>query len=82
MLVHCLPLGLNPVSDDRGGEALPSAPTMWGAIGFSALLFNIYLRPLCDLIHCHRGRHHQYADVTQLYISTPGKLSNGMIILS
>lgn len=36
---------------DDWEEAPPLAPTIWGAIEFSLLLFNIHMRPLGEFIH-------------------------------
>lgn len=67
LLVCLLPSRLIPISDDCGGEDLPSAPSMGVLQGYPSL-FNIYMRLLGELIHCHRMKYHEYADDTQLCI--------------
>lgn len=67
LLVSLLPSRLIPIGDDCGGEGLPSAPSMGVLQGYPSL-FNIYIRLLDELIHCHRMRYHEYADDIQLCI--------------
>lgn len=47
----------------------------------SSFLFNIYMRPLCEMIHWF-GVRYQYTDDTQYYISTPSSLTDAVDILS
>lgn len=47
----------------------------------SLLLFDFYLKLLDEVIHCPEVKYHQYAIDVQLYISTSGKLNNGVSVL-
>ena len=68
-----------------GSEKSHSRPLPCGVLQglvLSPLLFNIYMKPLGEIIHHHRMRYHQYADDIQLYITIPGKVSDTVTALS
>uniref|UniRef100_A0A8C6Y7A4 Reverse transcriptase domain-containing protein n=1 Tax=Naja naja TaxID=35670 RepID=A0A8C6Y7A4_NAJNA len=48
----------------------------------SPLLFNIYMKPLGEIIHGFGVRYHQYADDTQLFICTPNQISDALSVMS
>lgn len=48
---------------------------------FFLLLFNIYMKPLDEVISWFRVRYHQYADSNQLYTSAPSCQNDATDIL-
>lgn len=77
MLVCFLSSGFISVSVNWGKRSCP-----WPLLVLSSLLFNIYMKPLDELIHHHGMRYHQYIEDSQLYISASGKFSNAVDALS
>lgn len=73
-LVQFLSPRLAPICVDREWEIQPAAALLWCAtwLNIPSTPFNIYLKPLGEII-CHRGlKYLQYADDIQFHISTPG----------